>query len=124
MGDMLHQWRKGVTEMNDSVKLSELLSTVHQRKCNRFVKLFMASFAFSMRIVFFASILEFLCTLAAVPDKERLHGVQEESQSRDELIVSGYYYGFIISHQHSRDHAASPGRSRVAICLPKIKEKG
>ena len=98
---MLHQWRKGVAEMKESVKLSELFSTVQQRKGDRFVKLFMASFAISMMIVVFASILEFLCTLAAVPDRERLHGVQEESQRRDELIVSRYFYDFIISRQHS-----------------------
>ena len=111
MGNMLHQWRKGVAEMKESVKLSELFSTVQQRKGDRFVKLFMASFAISMMIVVFASILEFLRTLAAVPDRERLHGVQEESQRRDELIVSRYFYDFIISHQHSRGHAASlPGR--------------
>ena len=37
--------------MRESIKLSEVFSTVQQRKGDRFVKLFMASFFISMMVV-------------------------------------------------------------------------
>ena len=51
MGNVMHQWRKGVNEMRESVRLSEVFATVQQRKGDRMIKLFMASFFISMLVV-------------------------------------------------------------------------
>ncbi len=51
MGNLLHQWRRGAGELRESMRLSDVFSTVQQRKGDRLVKAFIASFVLSMGIV-------------------------------------------------------------------------
>ena len=50
MGNMVHQWRKGINELRESVRLSEVFSTVQQRKGDRLVKAFILTFCISMAL--------------------------------------------------------------------------
>jgi len=51
MGNALHQIRRGLAEMKQSVNLSETFSSVQQRKGDRYLKLFIWTFFASMGIV-------------------------------------------------------------------------
>lgn len=51
MGNGFHQLRRGFLEFKQSVRLSEVFSTVKQRQGDRLVKLFILSTILSMGIV-------------------------------------------------------------------------
>lgn len=51
MGNALHQLRRGVGELKDSMRLSEAFKTVQQRKGDLYIKSFITTFALSMAIV-------------------------------------------------------------------------